>query len=140
MFKRFILALITVLFISINSYADDVGSGNIHNATPPLAFATSDGVKIRPRVVITDRNGFVDNHDGTINLTPASSDSVANNYYKLDGSNANSYLYLDTNKYLKKIDSSTVGIYVNNVLVHTWIAIAAVPPSGSYMGFGCLIY
>ena len=61
-------------------------------------------------------------------------------YYKLDGTNANGYLYLDSNKYLKKIDANTVGLYVNDVLMQDWSSIAGAPPVGSYMGFGCLLY
>ena len=40
----------------------------------------------------------------------------------------------DSNKYLKKIDSNTVGLYVNNVLVQDWEVIPATPGAGSAMG------
>ena len=58
----------------------------------------------------------------------------------LNGDNANGYLYLDTNKYLKKIDENTVGLYVNSILIQDWSITAAAPPAGSYMSFGCLCY
>ena len=60
--------------------------------------------------------------------------------YHLTGLNTTGIFYLDTNKYLKKIDTNTVGLYVNDILIQDWSVTAVAPPAGSYYGFGCLIY
>jgi hypothetical protein len=61
-------------------------------------------------------------------------------YYLLDGSNTTGIFYLDTNKYLKKIDANTVGLYVNSILVQDWQVIPVAPAAGTYMGFGGVTY
>jgi hypothetical protein len=62
------------------------------------------------------------------------SSSGGSTYYKLDGSNSNNYLYLSSNTYLRKIDTDTVGLYVNTVLVQEWSATTPTPGAGSAMG------
>jgi hypothetical protein len=62
-------------------------------------------------------------------------------YYKLDGSNANGYLYLGSGMYLKAIDANTTGAYIHDTLVFHWEDIPVTPAAGTPIGLLlCLTY
>ena len=138
------LFLILFLFCSQFVYGDTIDG----LTGEEFEITQWDGLPASPSVSPTNTarifyNGTTDTLQISINggaYFDISTSSTLTAYYLLDGSNTAGIFYLDTNKYLKKIDANTVGIYVNDILIQEWYAIAGAPPEGSYMGFGCLCY
>ena len=120
--KKLYLCFIALIIISANPY--------LCHAAYQTDSLTLTGLKNKA-VVATDANGKL--------IEGAAPDLSA--YYKLDGSNANGYLYLGSGMYLKAIDANTTGAYIHDTLVFHWEDIPVTPAAGTPIGLLlCLTY